>query len=390
MTPRHGSASRPLGRREFLGGVAAGGALLAGCAPDARESAARQEPWVKDPTAFIRHPTNLETRLEDLRGFLTPTDRFFVRNHAPTPTIDTATYRLVVEGDAVPRPLTLTYDELLAMPSHSVIAYVECAGNWRKFFAEVLGRAAQGSPWGTGAVGCAEWTGVPLAAVLERAGVRTGATDVNLIGLDTAEFQRPMPLATATDGDTILAYAMNGATLPPDHGFPVRAIVPGWVGSNSIKWVGRIVVSAQRIWTRTNTSSYVLVGAGWPPQRYAPADGGPITVQTVKSALALPRPARLPAGRHVLRGFAHSGHGVIARVEWSADGGATWQAAQLVAPVLPHAWARFEFAWEARAGFHTLLTRATDRAGHTQPRTAPFNEKGYLLNVTLPHPVEVA
>ena len=185
-----------------------------------------QSPWVKDPTPFILHPTNLETPLSSLEGLLTSNELFFVRNHASTPIIDASSYRLRIEGAAIPQPLELSLAELREMPSRSIVAYVECAGNWRSFFGRVLGRTARGGPWGTGG-GCATWTGVPLGDVLARAGVRADAVDVLLAGADDVEFNRPMPIAKALDPDTILAYKMNGVDLPPDHGAPLRRVVPG-------------------------------------------------------------------------------------------------------------------------------------------------------------------
>jgi DMSO/TMAO reductase YedYZ molybdopterin-dependent catalytic subunit len=378
-------------RREFVGAAAAA-ALAAACRADrapAADAAAPPRVWVKDPEPFIRHPTNLETRLERLRGFLTPSELFFVRNHGPTPALARETYRLRVEGDAVRTPLDLTYDDLLRLPSRSLIAYLECAGNWRRFHQDVYGRAASGEPWGTGAVGCAEWWGVPLGQVLEAAGVEDSAVHVNLHGADAAAFNRPMSLAKARDADTLLALGMNGADLPADHGFPVRGVVPGWAGSNSVKWVTRIVVSREPQWVKTNTTSYVLVGDAWPAERYAPADGAPITELPVKSALALPLPARLGRGLQRLHGYAHAARGPVRRVEWRVDGG-PWEAARIVDPVLPRAWQRFELEWDAAPGPHTLMTRATDAGGAVQPEAAPFNEKGYLLNVPIAFPVTVA
>ena len=179
---------------------------------------------------------------------------------------------------------------------------------------------------------------------------------------------------------------MNGETLPRDHGYPLRAVVPGWVGSSWIKWLGRIEVSSQRHWTRNNTGSYVLIGDSYPPE--GKAEGVVVTTQTVKSALALPWPAELPAARRRIHGYAHSPYG-IARVEWSADLGATWEEAEVDVPGSPYSWARFEFAWSAGPGEYTVLTRATDGAGNTQPDAVPFNRKGYLFNQPLPHPVRV-
>lgn len=269
------------------------------------------------------------------------------------------------------------------------MAYVECAGNWRGFFASVLGEPADGSQRGTGAIGCAEWSGPTLFSVLELAGVRSGAVDVNLVGLDDGSFSRPMPIEKAMDQATMLALSMNGVPLPPDHGFPVRGIVPGWAGSNSVKWLGALEVSTEKIWVRNNTTSYVMIGADWPAERYAPAEGAPITVLRAKSALALPWPATLRAGAQRVRGYAYSPHGSISDVEWSVDEGANWSAPRLIGPRLPHAWCRFELEWEPGPGTYTLRTRATDEAGNRQPDDAIMNEKGYLLDIPLPHPVEV-
>jgi len=321
---------------------------------------------------------------------ITPNELFFVRNHAPTPRIDATDFRLRVEGDAIIEAIELTMSDLRALPSESVVAYLECGGNWRGFWGSVVGRTAAGGQWGTGGVSCAEWGGPTLASVLDLAGIRSGAVDVDLIGLDEGGFSRPMPIERALDPTTVLAHTMNGVDLPPDHGFPLRGVVPGWVGSSCVKWLGRIVVSSEKIWSRNNLTSYVLIGDDWPADQYAPADGGPINAGVVKSALALPRPAELSAGSNSISGFAYSPSGPVQRVEWSADGGSSWQAARILDPVLPHAWQRFQFEWDAPAGSHTLLTRATDAAGQTQPDQIAFNSKGYLLNIVLPHPVTVS
>ena len=157
------------------------------------------QPWVKSADPFIEHPTNLETRLELLDGVITPNELFFVRNHAPTPRIDATMYRLRVEGDAVDQPIELTMDDLLALPSQSVVAYLECGGNWRSYWASIAGRAAAGGQWGTGGVSCAEWSGPTLGSVLALAGVRDTAVDVDLIGLDEGDFSRAMPIDRAMD-----------------------------------------------------------------------------------------------------------------------------------------------------------------------------------------------
>lgn len=392
-------------RRDFVRTASAGpaAAWLAACdrAGDAGSStdaeaaiapAAEAEPaprWAKDPSPFIQRVTNLETRLELIDGFVTPNELFFVRNHSPTPTIDPEGYALRVEGDGAETELRLDLSTLESLPQRTITAYLECAGNWRGLYPELTGTRASGGQWTTGAVGCAEWSGPSLGTILDLAGVRPETVDVNLVGLDGSGFERAMPLAKARDPDTIIALRMNGEALPADHGFPARSVVPGWSGSNSIKWLGSIQVSTERVWNRNNTSSYVLIGDEWPEADHAPAQGRVITELVVKSALALPRPAELASGSHVLHGFAHAPAGPVSAVEWSPDGGATWLEAEIVDPILPLAWQRFEFEWDATPGAHTLVTRATDAAGHTQPDEPLMNEKGYLLNIPLPHPVQV-
>ena len=376
-------------RRGFLAASAAGAAALAagteGAAPAAAQS---QGPHVKPlpPEIFIDHGLNKETRLETLRGYLTPASHFFVRNHAPTPVIDRRTWRLRIEGDAVERPVDLGFEDLLKMPSRSVICYVECAGNGRGFFQEFMGKVASGTQWRLGAIGVAEWTGVPFAALLDLARLKrdTPRDPLNVLveSLDSVKVNRPMSLEKALEEDTLLAYAMNGDLLPTDHGGPARAIVPGWVGINNIKWVGRIEARTRAIDVPTTTSTYVMEG----PEHQGKT---PLRLQTLKSALALPWGATLPAGRHRLRGFAWSPVARIARVDVSVDGGATWSPAALREPNIARAWVRWDFEWDARPGARTVLTRATDERGNTQPASMPWNAQGYGYSVPVPHPVQI-
>lgn len=349
--------------------------------------------FYKDATPFLQHgEKGLESFLADMQGFVTPNHLFFVRNNSTSMDITIEDWRLSVNGDAVSHPREFSYADLRKLPSRTVVSYLECAGNHRAMFGLVNGKAASGTQWMTGAVGNAVWTGVPLRDVLELAGVEANAVSVLLIGLDANSpeggWRRALPIAKALHPDTLLAYTMNGEYLPKDHGFPLRALAPGWVGSASVKWLGEIVVSANQHWTRNNTSSYVLIGEAYPPE--GQALGKVLTTQVIKSALALPWPAELAAGAHRLQGYAHSPFGPIAQVEWSRDFGATWQEARILGPQVQNSWARFEFDWRAQAGAYTLMTRATDAAGNTQPAEVPFNEKGYLFNQPLPHPVRVA
>lgn len=397
-------------RRRFLwlAGLAGAGALLGACnggdkrragAPPTTTattaatttSAAAEAFWVKPipEDKFIIHKTNAEMRWEQMRnqGYTTPNDLFFVRNHTRTAVVDRGTWRLRVEGSGVDRSLELTYDELLKVGSETkVTRFVECAGNGRTFFKEVLGQEAKGSQWRLGAVGVAEWTGVPLGAVLERAGVKRAARDVMPEGLDEVKVRRPMPLAKAMADDTLLVYAMNGEELPPDHGSPVRMLVPGWIGVANVKWVGRIEVSTDPLYSDWNTTSYVLIGPSYQPQ--GQSQGPVLTNQVVKSALELPWPAPLGPGRQELHGRSWSGTGRIAKVEVRVDDG-PWRPARLVDRNEPTAWAPWSFEWEPAPGEHKVAVRATDDKGNTQPDSVPFNEQGYLYGGIVAHPVTV-
>ena len=289
------------------------------------------------PGSRIRLPTSAATtrawnpRLEDMQGLITPNRLFFVRNNSVSLDIDAEDWSLNVEGDAVSEPLRLSYRAIRNLPAHTLTSYLECAGNHRAMFDLVKGQPASGTQWMTGAVSNGEWVGARLSDVLTLAGIREDASSVVLIGLDRDSpeegFRYVLPVEKAMHPDTLLAYVLNGETLPPDHGYPVRALVPGWVGSANIKWLGRIVVSSEQVWTRNNTTSYVLIGDEYRPE--GESLGQPATVQVIKSTLALPWPAQLGPGPHRIHGYAHSPHGRIARVEWSTDAGRTWMDARV-------------------------------------------------------------
>ena len=397
------ASARGMDRRQFLRLLLAGGAaaVLAACGrttPVAETprpvptQPAPDSPWFKDPAPFIRRDgKGLEARLENMDGLITPNRLFFVRNNSVSIDLDASGWRLSIEGDAVAEPMQLTYDDVRSLPSRTLTSYLECAGNHRAMFGLVNGQQAAGTQWMTGAVGNGEWVGAQLRDVLTLAGIHASAVSVLLVGLDAGSpeqgFRYVLPVEKAMHPDTLLAYALNGGTLPRDHGFPLRALVPGWVGSANIKWLGRIVVSSEQMWTRNNTTSYVLIGDSYPPE--GESRGVPVTTQVIKSALALPWPAELQAGRRRIHGYAHSPEGRISRVQWSVDSGHTWADAQLAGGQPDYSWARFEFDWDAGSGDHTIMTRATDDAGNTQPNRIPFNEKGYLFNQPLPHPIRV-
>jgi len=198
-----------------------------------------------------------------------------------------------------------------------------------------------------------------------------------------------MPIEKALEGDSLLALRMNSEPLPPDHGFPARVIVSGWVGAACIKWVGSIQVSSKPIFVKMNTEEYVLIGPDYPPE--PPAKGRILTTQTVKSAVALPWPATLRAGKQRIIGYAWSPFGTIEKVDVSLDGGATFQKASLLDPNIERAGVRWEFTFDAKPGDLTIMPRARDDKGHTQPTLAEqkWNEKGYAFEAMVPHPVKI-
>ncbi|HEX2386894.1 MAG TPA: molybdopterin-dependent oxidoreductase [Candidatus Binatia bacterium] len=338
---------------------------------------------------FNDYGSNKEMRWENMydRGYLVPNELFFVRNHTRTPVLDAKTWRLKVEGSGVQKPVELTYDDILSLPSVSVTRYIECAGNGRSFFDAAYGKKADGTQWKLGAIGVAEWTGVPLAEVLNRAGIKKSARDVMPEGLDDLKVRRPLPAAKALQDDTLLVYAMNGQTLPPDHGFPLRALVPGWIGVANVKWLGRIEVSEEALFSNWNTETYVLIG---PDYKAVPPGKGPaLSNQDLKSAVELPWGGEIAAARRLVRGRSWSPFGKITKVEYRLDQEKQWRVARLREPNIAAAWVRWDFEWEPAPGKHTISVRATDEKGNMQPQSIPFNQQGYLYNAVVDHPIEV-
>lgn len=357
--------------------------------------------YAKDTTGFEQIGGALEPTFERQSGFLTRNEDFFVCSAEPTPRIEAATWRLALVGDGLERGIELDHATLAAMPQRTVAAVLECAGNHRTLFASVLGEdlSRRGemtiTRWRLGGVGMAEWRGVPLRDVLALAGVRPEAAFVMPVGVDPGEEEDglgvrvPLPIDKALDPDTLVALEMNGAPLPPDHGFPARLLVPGWVGTYSIKWLRRIEVSRQRPWVPRNTTMYVMMGPQWPVADDSPARGAPVTRHPIRSSLALPLPARLAPGRHQLHGYARGNDHAVTRIDWSDDRGATWRPAEIVSTPARYAWTQFAIDWKARPDEHVLMTRATDASGATQPLVIPFNLGGYLFDMVHPHPVTV-
>ncbi|WP_102126281.1 sulfite oxidase [Deinococcus planocerae] len=340
-------------------------------------------------------PPNLEFPFRDLDSRITPTGSFYVRSHFPTPALTAATYGLTVGGE-VARPLRLSLDDLRSLPARTVTATMECAGNGRVF----LSPRRRGVAWELGAVGTAEWTGVPLSQVLERAGLLETAREVVLEGADRGHltdpvetpgeitYARSVPLDKAL-GDVLLAYGMNGEPLTPDHGFPLRAVVPGWYGMASVKWLTSVTVSARafRGFFQTVDYAYWETRDGLPPQLT------PIGPLQVKAAIARPAPhEEVACGvTYEVRGAAWAGEADVTRVEVSVDGGTTWEDAEFLDPPVRHVWRRWHHLWRVpeRAARVTLLARATDAEGRTQPEAHDPARGGYLITHPLPVCVNV-
>ena len=314
---------------------------------------------------------------------------FFTYSHRSPLEVDIRKWRLSVEGDGIDHPFSLNYDELLKLPCTTVTRFLECAGNGRAFYDSLLNKKAQGLQWRLGGYGIAEWTGVRLSELLKMAKIRKDAVEVMPVGSDSPPGERPMPISKAMEDDTLLAYIMNGQILPPDHGFPLRALLPGWVGVSNVKWVNKIIVSTRPIHVATNTRRYVLIGPDYSPQ--PPAEGPVITNQVVKSACCLPWPAILKAGHQDISGYAWSPFGKIAKVEVSLDGGKTFLPAELTGPNIERAGTRWEFCFHAEPGNLTITPRATDDKGNTQYDISQqkWNRLGYLFGAMVPHPVTI-
>ncbi|MFJ5933232.1 sulfite oxidase [Streptomyces sp. NPDC093071] len=347
---------------------------------------------------FTVRGTNAEARFDAFAdtGYLTPADRFFVRNHTSTPVLDARDWRLTLWGDGLHgrTPVHLTYGQLRDLPSVTRTALIECAGNGRSHYTSQQGETVSGTAWTLGAVGAARWRGVRLADVLRRAGIARDAVAVQPRGLDDpyvsggvdyGRVRRPLPIAKALD-DVILAYEMNGEPLPYDHGYPVRLVVPSWIGIASIKWLGDIEVSTRPLASPWSTDWYRLFGDAHP-------EGGsaPLGRQTLKSGYQLPSGATLEAGRvHRLTGRAWSALAPVRKVEVSVDGGAHWRPAQLHDVPRRDGWVRWSAPWRPhRPGQVTLLSRTTDAAGNVQPERTVHNTQGYLFHAAVRHPVTV-
>ncbi len=339
-----------------------------------------------DRSLIVRsqRPLNLESSVASLVDRLTPIDQFFVRSHFGAPAVDLAPWEVEIVG-LVDRPLRLSLHELGRMEQSARTAVLQCAGNGRGLYRPRV----PGVPWERGAVGQAEWAGVRLAELLERARPHKDAAHVHFLGSDSpptpriAAFVRSIPLDRAHDPGTILALRMNGEPLPTLHGGPARLVVPGWAGNNWFKWVRQIVVARDEAPGFYMQTAYrmprtpVAPGAGQPA---VPMD--PVTWMNVKSLIALPGRGDVVAGRRAqIRGVAWTGQGHVTRVEVRVGPDEPWREATLLDEPDPGAWRCWRLEWEpARQGRFAITARATDSTGAVQPTTPAWNKSGYLWN----------
>lgn len=388
----------PADRRTFLAGSSLGATTVASnqvlASHAAEVSSTKDAQAVSGLITREREPLNLEYPFTTLREVNTPNNQFFVRTHFPIPTLKPDSWRLKCFGHTE-RELTFNLDEIRKLPSKTVAATIECAGNSRVY----LVPKAKGVLWELGGVSTAEWTGVPLSAVLDKVGVKDGALEVILQGADKGElkeepttpgeihFARSISIEKARRPEVLLAYQMNGMDLSVEHGFPLRAIVPGWYGMASVKWLTSVEVTTETFDGYWQTSEY----AYW--TRYS---GEPVSVPVrelqVKSEIARPARGESVSGGKPYRVFGAAwSEAEISKVEVSVDSGKSWQAAQLLGEPVPFTWRLWEFDWlpTKGAGKVTVMSRATDKAGHQQPSAHVPDKKAYLVNHTLPVEVGV-
>ncbi len=418
-------------RRQFFVSAAALGASAAmpamAQAPATPAAAAAPPPrkvLVKDDSRLLNIGATVRSgNYWDFSTFITPVEEFYVRNHYPTPlaeakpVLDPRQWKMKIHGSGLERSLEIGYDDLLKMPSRTIIATMECHGNGRSLFWEQQDQMqVAGGNWVLGAVGQAEWQIVPLSHIFGLVGLKKEARSALFwSGVDGGDMGRPMPVADILSraDDIGLCFKMNGNALTPDHGAPVRLVVPGWGGTASIKWITEMRVDNHQHWCRLNTRGEVYIG----PAYAAPAIGatdefiggitpadvkGPmVTWMPIKTLITVPLvlekspsvPANYPlkrgewprmsAGRQLVRGYAWAPQYGIRNVEYRVDGG-PWQRAHIQGPNLGrYTWVRFDFDWDARPGDHVIETRGIDMAGNVQAETVPFNQLG-MANGAIP------
>ena len=440
---------RQLDRRRFLSAAAAAsaagmlvpaaalagsplGSFRAGIPAILREGSTGVGRYRDELVKDLTHLSDLSYRSQGAKwwtfnSFITPIEQFFVRSTYATPRpefdlrVDKQHWRLKIHGNGIERPLVISYDDLLKMPSRSMVATMECAGNGRSMYWEQQGMTkgenqVKGNGWGLGAVGQAEWQFVPISHILGLVGLKPSAkwalmwsgVDGKVPGQES-DVGRPLPASELVQrGDDIgLAFKMNGLDLPLDHGGPVRLVVPGWTGAASIKWLTEIKIADHGFWVPLNSFDHVFQGPSYKAPKPDPGDefrftkpeqitGPMVTWVKPKSLLTIPlqvteahalphnyplqlgEKPRLAAGKRAMTGFAWAPQYGVAYVEYRIDGGA-WQRARVQGPnMLRYTWVRFHFDWDAKRGPLTLETRTIDLANQRQPEDQiAFNSGGY-------------
>lgn len=382
--------SQPRSRRRFLGQSAAflGGAVVANVAGESLAESAKASTenlppnvpeWMKVPGAdtggelygtpskfeksVIRNvPKNRKqftssatrTPLQDLDGIITPNGVFYERHHGGIPEIDPAQHRLMIHG-LVGKPLLLTMDEIRRFPSQSRIHFLECSGN--PGFKAIYGKTASDL---VGLVSCSEWTGVSLKTVLQEAGLKPGAKWVIAEGADSAAMTRSLPIEKCLD-DAMLVYSQNGERLRPAQGYPLRVLLPGFEGNMSVKWLRRLHVTDEPVYSREETSKYTDLLSDGKAREFT-------YYMEAKSIITRPSGTqKIEKGFNEITGIAWSGHGKIRKVDVSTDNGKSWQTAKLQDPVLTRALTRFRLPWTWNGEPAVIMSRATDETGYTQP-----------------------
>lgn len=393
-----------LNRRVFLGGVVPMVALAVGAVPSLAAglpTGQNDQPPPPDDENFPglitreKDPVNLEFPFPTLKDRIIPNNRFFVRTHFPVPKIEAAAWQLTIDGDVLSE-IKINYNDLLKLPAKTVMATIECAGNSRAF----LVPKAKGLLWEQGGLGNAEWTGVPLSVLLTKAGIKPGVIEIILEGADegaiteepkspgTIKFARSISITKAMQPEVLLAYKMNGKELSDEHGFPVRAIIPGYYGMASVKWLTRITATATLYEGYWQTLEYAF----WKRKNGLPTITA-VTSTLVKSEISRPALHEIvPPGKpYRVFGAAWTGDSEVVQVEFSSDEGKTWQKVNLLDKAIPFAWRLWEYNWLAPnvPGNYKLMVRATDKQGNTQPAHHDPDKRNYMVNYIVPHKVIV-
>jgi DMSO/TMAO reductase YedYZ molybdopterin-dependent catalytic subunit len=380
------SDTSSLSRRAFVIHLGTAAALLGTRAQLAAQTPATPIPGKERLIVRSPRPINLEAPLGELTSDVTPYEAFFVRNNYDGPEIDPAQYVLKVTGE-VENPLALRLDDLRRMEQVTHTITLECAGNGRSFHTP----KASGIQWERGAVGTGVWKGVRLADLLRLARPRPAARHVVPNGNDAPptpqapDFIRSHPIWKAMEPHTMIALEMNGKPVPHLHGGPARLIVPGWVGSASIKWLTELTLADTEWNGPFMQRSYRSPRADDPKQTYS------LQSLECKSVIVSPaHGAQLTAGSHPVFGYAWGGEGTIVAVDVSLDGGQSWVPARLTGAEHRYAWRRWEYALDAKPGQHTIMARASDSLGRFQPASRPADPQGYRWNVIHAVRVDVA